>query len=89
MADGGQRRQVGAEHVVFHRLIGAVLHQGHVLMSRSVEDDLRLVAAENFIQPLLVPDGTHAQDQLLRKILPVFPFQIGIQVVHIVFADVV
>ena len=60
--------QVGAEYVVFHCLIGAVLHQGHVLMSRSVEDDLRLVAAENFIQPLDLNDNTGEQNSLCDAI---------------------
>ena len=89
VADRGQCRQIGAEHVVFDRLIGAVLHEGHMLVGRRVKNDFRAVKAEDLIQPLLVPDGADAKNQPLGKILPVFPFQIGVQIVHIVFADIV
>ena len=36
-----------AEHIVFHGLDAVVLHQGHVLMGRSVDDNLGMVGFKN------------------------------------------
>ena len=65
MADGGLRRQIGAEHIVFHRLVRAVLHQGHMLVRRRVQNNLRLVCVKYLVHALLVPDGANAQNELI------------------------
>ena len=55
-----------AEYVVPHRLLGAGLHQGHMLMGRGVEHHVGPVVGEQLPHPLAVPDGgdLHRQIQL-------------------------
>jgi len=40
---------VGADDVVLHRLAGVELHERHVLVGGSVEDELRAMAAEGML----------------------------------------
>ena len=54
---------VGAHHVVLDRLVWAVLHQGHVLVGRGVEDDVGLVLREDLAQAARV---AHRADQGLQ-----------------------
>ena len=78
-----------AENVVAHRLFGAVLHQRDVLMRRRVDDDFRFELVEHLIQRRFIANRTDAQDDRVLDNLAVLVFQLGEQVIHVVFADVV
>ena len=54
---GGIGGLIGAEGVVLDGLTGAVLHEGDMLMGRSVIDDLRPVFGEHLEHPSAVADG--------------------------------
>ncbi len=53
----------GAKHIVFYRLIGAVLHKGHMLVRRRMVDNVRLIHGKNIVNTLRV---THRRNQYLQ-----------------------
>ena len=83
--DGGLRHLVRAEHVVLDRLVRAVLHQGHVLVRRRVEYDLRPVFAQHNIQTRRIAYRTDQNDKVQRRI---FPLKLHLDVIRIVFINI-
>ena len=59
---GGQGGLVGAEDVVLDGLAGACLHQGHMLVGRSMVDNVRVIGGEHLLQFALIPDGADQGD---------------------------
>ena len=76
---------IGAQNIVLHRLVGTVLHQGHMLVSRRVADDLRPVEPEDLFHPLFIPDRADEGYQIQIRI---FFLQLQLDAVGIVFVDV-
>ncbi len=76
---------VRADGVVLDGLTGAVLHQGHMLVGRRVEDDLWPVFVKHLEDPPAVPDGTDQGHQVqVREVL----LQLVLDVVGVVLVDV-
>ncbi len=59
------RQQAGAGDVVLDRLARVLFHQRHVLVRRSVEDDVGLVRRQDFVDARLV--GDVADDRLQER----------------------
>ena len=66
---GGVGRLVGADGVVLDGLAGAILHEGNMLMRRSVIDDLRLVLLKDLEHSSAVADGADQGDEVQVRIL--------------------
>ena len=82
---GGIGRFIAAEGVVLNGLAGAVLHEGDMLMGRSVIDDLRPVIGKNLEHPSAVADGADEghKIQVREGVL-----QLVLDVIGVVFVDV-
>ena len=60
---------VGAEYIVLHGLLRAVLHQRHVLVSGSMDHDFRLELVKDTVQRFWIPDGAYTK---LHRVLDDF-----------------
>ena len=58
------RHLVGPLHVVLDGFVWAVLHEGHMLVGRRVEDDLRMVLLHDGVDPVRVPNGADEGHQV-------------------------
>ena len=66
---GGIGRAIGAEGVIFNCLAGAVLHEGDMLVSGGVVDQLGTVGAEDLVQAAAVADRADERDKVQVGIL--------------------
>ena len=82
---GGLGHLVGAEDVVLDGLVGAVLHQGDMLVGRGVEDQLRSVGIQHIVHAGGVPDGADEGHQIQVGITPL---ELHLDVVGVVLVDV-
>ena len=82
---GGIGRAVGAEGIILNGLAGAVFHEGHMLVGRSMVDDLRAVGMENLCQAAAVTDRTNKRDQVKVR---VFLLQLQLDGIGVVFVNV-
>ena len=82
---GGIGGLIGAEGVVLNRLTGAVLHEGDMLMGRSVINDLRPVIGKDLKHPSAVADGADEghEVQVREGIL-----QLVLDVIGVVLIDI-
>ena len=74
-----------AHHVVLHGFVGAVLHQGHVLVRRRMEHDLGAVRVEDAAH---APGVAHAADKHLQVELGILPLELLLDLVGVVLVDV-
>ena len=81
----GHGHFIGAEDVVLDGLVGAVLHQGDVLVGGGVEHQLRSVLGHDVVQTAHVPHGAdeHLQIQLRMGVA-----QLHLDIVGVVFVDI-
>ncbi len=86
---GDLRGFVCAEDVVQDRLLGGVLHEGHMLVGGGVDHDVGFVFAHDPPEGFLVPDGADLEDHGIGNELPVLLLQFKEEVVHVVLGDVV
>ena len=75
----------GAEHIVLDSLIGACLHQRHVLVCSRIEHDLRPVLCKNVLHFPAVADASDENEQIeIRHIVQQFLLNvIGVVLVNI------
>ena len=77
VGSGLPRHIQGAEHVVFHSLLGIFLHHRHMLMGRGVKDDLRRVLVKDLLQAIFVPNRSqHHLKQLVVVLLEQLVFNV-------------
>ena len=78
---------IGTHNVIFNSLIGAVLHQGHMLMGSGMIDHVRLVLFQNCIYPVGISHGTYKCHQIKIGMLRDKLLLYGIGVVLIYIKD--
>ena len=82
---GGVGGLIGADGVVLDGLAGTVLHEGHVLMSRRMIDDLGAIGIEHLEDPSTVPNGPDESGQLQTREVG---FQLQLDIVGVVLVDI-
>ena len=75
----------GAEYIVFDRLVGAVLHQRHMLMRCCMVHNIGMIRFKHIVDPARV---AHAADQNHQIQLRILFLQFLLQVVGIVFINI-
>ena len=85
MDHGGIGGLIGAEGVVLDGLAGAVLHEGDMLMGRSVIDDLRPVFGKHLEHAAAVADGSDKRHEVQVRIRVA---ELVLDVIGVVFIDV-
>ena len=75
----------GSQHIVFNRLVRAVLHQRHMLVRCCMVHDLRPVRFEDILDPLLVP---HRSDQYFQIKVRIVLLQLQLYLIGIVLIDI-
>ena len=76
---------IGAFHIVFDRLVGAVFHQRHVLVGRCVVDHFGTVCLDNAVDPVGV---AHRSDQCLHGKVRIFALQLLLNGISIIFINI-
>ena len=82
---GGVGRLIRADGVILDGLTGAVLHEGDVLVSRGVIDDLGMVLFKDLEDTPAVADGADQDHEVQIRIL--FP-QLQLDGIGVVFVDI-
>ena len=80
--DNSQR----AEHVVFHGLDAVLFHQGHMLMCRRMNHNVRVILLHYVGHGLLIADGRYLYAEIQRA--AVQQAQLLLQVVNAVFVNI-
>ena len=78
----GLRHLIRSFHIVLDGLVGALLHEGHMLVGRRVEDDVRSVLFDDRVDPLRVP---HRADKGHQMEVVIFSPQLLLDLVGIIF----
>ena len=81
----GVGRFVCAEDVVFYGLAGAVLHEGHVLVRRRVENELRAIIGKHLLQAAAVAHGAYERHEVEPRVTLA---QLELNVVGVIFVNV-
>ena len=76
---------VSTKHIVFDCLIRAVLHQWHMLMCCRMKDDFRMVCLHHCIDTVCI---SHGSDQYRKLQFGMFPLQLLLDLICIIFIDI-
>ena len=78
-------RLICTEHVVLDGLVGAVLHEGHMLVGRRMVHDVGTVFLKHRLDPVGVPDRADEHHQVQVRILFL---QLQLDVIGVVFVNI-
>ena len=76
---------IGAEYVIFNRLVRAVLHQGNVFMRCRMIYDVRAISLEDAVDALFI---SHRSDEHRKIQFRVLAKQLLLDIISIIFIDI-
>ena len=74
-----------AEHIIFHRLIWAILHERHMLVGCRMIDDVWMVHRKYIVHPLCIAHRCNEYDQIQFRMLHL---QLLLDTVGIIFINI-
>ena len=83
----GLRHLISSFHVILDRLIRAVFHERHMLVGRSVEDDVRMIRLHDALHASCIADGPDEGHQVEPRIRPPQLLLDGIGIIFIYIED--